>query len=120
MKKIVTKTISYDDIAFSIEIFDDTIDNIIEKLQNIKNKAKELGYINVEIRVESGYEGCYGLYINGQREETDTEYDNRIKRELKIKQDVLKTQKDTERRERKQLERLLKKYAPKNNKQSTS
>jgi len=57
-----------------------------------------------------GYHGGFEGKIYGMREETDKEYNARLKREQKVRDVKDKVKSEKEERERKQYERLRRKY----------
>lgn len=95
MKKKIVK----DEVRIHIEDYlVGSLDNAIEILKEFKEKYGEGAYLEVCCRYEDHY-----LSLCVDREETDKEYNSRIKEEKRI-------QAEQEVRERKEYDRLAKKF----------
>jgi hypothetical protein len=79
----MTKKILQVQIPESIDtyFFDDTLDNIAEKLQALKNKYQG-DFTNLRISVDVDCDNI-DMTLHGEREETNAEYTDRIKKEQK-------------------------------------
>ena len=113
-KKKITEDVS----DISIYDFEGNLDKVIENLQVLSARIKDMGFSDVKVTWEYGS----GVEIEGTREETDKEYNKRIRREAKEKRknDALKkAQRDKKiLQELATLERLEKKYRKSNITQS--
>ena len=79
----------------------DALDVVIRKLQNYTEEYKE--YTNLRVNEELVYDGGYYVYLYGDRLESDTEYENRIRWEKEAEERKLAIQ-------RKQYEELKAKF----------
>ena len=106
MKKMITEK--------SHDISDDIDGLSFEKLEDFLNSiilGAPDGSCNFRICKEYyGYEGGFDLLILYDRPETDKEYELRIKKEEKEKQDRKRKEVIKKEKELKELERLKKKY----------
>ncbi len=96
------------DVCISSLLDQSTPDDVIRKLQHIKQE-----YVDRDIRfilVSYGYDGAVDLELWGNREENDKEYKARIALAKKTAKANEKTKALKETRERKQYERLKKKF----------
>ncbi len=72
------------------------VDDVIEILNNLKNHHAD--FEDFELSVDhAGYDGGIEIYLNGYREETDAEYNKRIKKEERESKKSGKTSKRTTR-----------------------
>jgi len=93
----------------SEDIFSGNIDEIIQKLQSIKEDLATRGYKNIRLNENAGYENIsHSAY--GKRIETDKEFERRMKNREAQKQKKLRDKDKKKDRELKELERLKKKY----------
>lgn len=99
MKKMVEDTKYADDLVYSSTLFEmrDEILKLIE-LYGDADLDIHSGYSNVTVRILT------------QREETDKEYQQRLKKEAKEKQESLAKKERQQAKEREQYERLKKKF----------
>ena len=83
-----------------------TLEEIIFEFKN----AFE-GLDNAKLRLEScGYDGGFDAYVSFEREENERERSYREKEEAKLKAQLKKNAENLEAKERKEYERLRKKY----------
>jgi hypothetical protein len=86
---------------------DNTLDGYIAELVALKDKYPD--YLNMLVVTERDYSDTE-VILYGEREENDHEYDRRISIEDRVKADARKAKKDRDERERKEFERLKKKF----------
>jgi hypothetical protein len=112
MKKVLTNQIYGNNHSYYY--FEGDMTEIIHNLTKLYVEAQAAGFSNIRISWSSGYssddiEWC----IRGDRIETDREYDARIKMEKRIAGQRKKDQLNREQQERKEYERLKKKFEKK-------
>lgn len=100
------KTVFVEDI--DVESVVGSPDEIIKIFQALKERTTE--YKNVHVEPEGGYDGIYNLRITGSRPETDEELSIRLRDEAKWKANDKERKKNKTEKERKEFERLKKKY----------
>lgn len=104
---IKTKIKAYIDIY----TFDGPIDDIIATLESLKDHGNAGGYTNLCIDVEPyGYDGGFDLSLVGERPETESERQKRLKNEKKIKESQAKQKAKKLENEKKQYLKLKKKF----------
>jgi hypothetical protein len=93
---------------------DDGIDNLINFLQAAKHSENsgEWSELSVEWNSHDDYQTA-NWYIKGYRWETDKEYNKRIQEEEKAAKFKKKMKEDREERDKKEYERLKKKFGDK-------
>ena len=96
-------------------IFDDgKLSYLINKLEEIKKESEELGYSDLEIDKEycCDYynDSKIEFYLYGTREETDEEYNKRMKKNKKKKEINKQNKVKQKGREIKRLKELMEKY----------
>ena len=92
----------------------DGIDNLISSLQSAKEAETKGEWTSLIVDYDSDDEYQIAQwYIKGYREETNIEYQKRMKELEKIKQFKNKQKQDKEERDKKEYERLKKKYGEK-------
>jgi hypothetical protein len=88
-------------------------DSLEEVIDFLKTKHEELtkeGWVNLTlIEDDCGYPSSHHI-LCGKRLETDKEYERRIKKERKERQKKQQAKKEKEEIEKKRLEELIKKY----------
>ncbi len=92
-----------------IESFNGPIDEVIERIQEWKRYAEELGYRKVRICVDQYYEDI-SVNVMGERLETDKELAKRQKRSASAKTSAKVRKEKKKAQELKTLKRLKKKY----------
>ena len=107
MKKKIYKNLDY----LSLSILDGPIDQVIERISNLK---KEYQGENLVLDLEYTYDGV-DIYLYDVREETDLEYETRLKEEELKNILNLERQKKKAENERKKYEELKKKYEKETN-----
>lgn len=90
MKKKITEDLCKID---DYELFEGNIDQVIERLKNLKSKYSD-EYTKLTIKSEGSYD-CVDWSLIGERIETDKEYDNRLNKETNKKE--INTKKKQER-----------------------
>lgn len=110
MKKKILTNQSYGN-NHSYYYFEDDMNNVIQKLTNLYAEAKSAGFTNIRLSWRDGYssddiEWC----IRGDRFETDVEYEKRLKIEKRVAEQRKKDKLSREQNERKEYERLKKKF----------
>jgi len=100
-------TFSPHDLTGNIEI-------AIQLLKNYNDDYELQGYKNIHIDFGS-YFGKNNYTVTGERLETDKEFQRRVNKEEKLKNEKKLSNIAKETAERKQLERLVKKYGVPNN-----
>lgn len=96
-------------IYVSVDNFGGKIKDVISFVQNIKTKAVNMGYTDIEIEVEHAYDD-YTIDIIGSRSETPTERDRRLRKQKHSRKAHEMRKQRIEEKELKELERLNKKY----------
>lgn len=92
------------------------IEDTIKMLLDLKTVAESQGFTNISLYLDvdnysySGGRVFDSWYIMGNRLETDEEYDKRMKREERIKQDNKNAAQVKLNKERREYERLKKKF----------
>jgi len=117
-RKKITEQI---DVSFDIDDLEGDIDAIQDTLINVKKLAIDLGYSNINLELDWGYEGIENAHVFGTRLESDKELQERLdqeekklqKREAQAKkkqQQTKEAQKEID-HDRQEYERLKKKFA---------
>jgi hypothetical protein len=85
------------------------LEEVIERLHQYNEHAKEDGYENIMIECDAGYNNI-SCQLSGDRLETDAEQAKRLRTEEKKRKERKRIKAKKEARERKEYERLKKKY----------
>jgi hypothetical protein len=86
--------------------FENSIDRVINYLIDIKNSYEEQLYINMSLSWVNGYDGYGTFYLYGIREETDEEYQKRLKFQKEIREKSKKQKEHTRQEIVKQAKKL--------------
>lgn len=121
-------------IYIGMDIFNGTLEEIADKVLNIKQQLKEehkllseklkgikseplvpfSDYVEIKLNIETDCDNYANLYMNVFRYETDKEVEKRLedntKRNISAKQKAKKRKESLEKRERSNYERLKKKF----------
>ena len=93
---------------------DGKMEDVIKKLNTYLLEAEAAGYSNIKMDWSSGYSSDdVSWSVVGDREETDKEYESRIQLEERWAKQRKKDKVSKEERERKEYERLKKKFEKK-------
>lgn len=96
---------------------DGGMDEVIQRLVSLKAEAEAHGFTNLRIEVGYGYSGDdVDWTIMGDRLETDQEYDARLRAEDRLRLMRQKDKLSKEQKERKEYERLRRKFEKKGKK----
>lgn len=83
----------------NIDLYDleGSLDRAIDILTKIKNQSKEFSNISISVEIDSDGDSLYAtINIDGLREETDKEYDDRVNKVLKKElSNLIKNQKNS-------------------------
>lgn len=114
MKSTHKQIVDRDDYFDIEQINNKTFDEIATIVSSLRNKYKNVSHT---IRVEPyGYDGGLDFFVRVFRQENDQEYNKRIKKEQAERDRKNKVELDKETRERKEYERLAKKFGGQNDK----
>lgn len=101
------------DHPFFDDFFDGTVPEVIKRLQQVLERAREMGYETVEVRLDVDYEDV-DFYFRCGRPETDEEMNVREEKARKLKEAAeareAKKRAAKEKKEREEYERLKKKF----------
>lgn len=113
--KKVLVGVTYGNRCRDISDFYGYIDDVVSKLTQLKKEAETEGFSNLMIVVEASYyENSSEWSLRGDRLETDKEYEKRLAIEKKITEDKKKEKLRRDENDRKEYERLKKKFEVKN------
>jgi hypothetical protein len=105
-KRIVTKQLKY---YYDVnELLKDSLDETIAHMNKIKSDLESEQYTNLKFEVSAT--DTFECYIHGSRLETDFEFEQRLGWEKESRERILKHKQDKLERERKEYERLKKKF----------
>lgn len=96
----------------SLYDLESSVQDCIEYLQKIINTYSN--HHNLRIDVNFGYEGAYDYTLYGDRQETDTERDKRLKLRAEVRAQKKKQREKKEQQEQLEYQRLHKKYGGSN------
>jgi|SRR6185503_6573700 len=102
-KKMVKYEKGADDLLYA--------ETLTDLLTNVQRYIDQYG-ADVELEIDSGHSNL-DVILTLEREETDKEYNKRLKDKAREKEQALAKKEIQERKERKELERLMKKYGDK-------
>jgi hypothetical protein len=91
------------------EFFEGSIEEVIERINNLKKILERDGYRNIKIDVDSYYENL-DISVTAERLETEKEAEKRVKLAKQKKEREKKKKVEREAKERAELARLKKKY----------
>lgn len=80
-KRVIEEKVKGKDFYFDIEMFESTLDHLIEWLVSVKEEAKEFGYYELFVSYRSGnriFDEEASIELWGKRRETDKEVKKRI------------------------------------------
>ena len=93
------------------DIFDNCkLSDLISILEKIKEENKKVGYSDLEIREAYIGDGITEFYLYGTREETDKEYEKRMKKRRKKIEKNKQNKLEQKEKEIKRLKELMTKY----------
>lgn len=87
------------------------VDQVLEKITDLVSKATDRGYSNIKIVWTEGYSSDdVEWFLQGDRLETDSEYNRRVDNERKQAEQKKKDRLDKHQNELKEYQRLKKKF----------
>ena len=97
-------------ISFDINGLEGNIDVVQSRLAEVEKLAGDLGYIDITLKIDHGYEGVEGLSVVGSRWETEEEFKQRVAKLKREKEKRATLKKGKESKEYEEYLRLKDKF----------